>query len=455
MLASRVLVIDRGLCPDAGADALRTRTSGRETALRRAEPKALPGSGDRVDINRAGTDRPPAVRRPVGSRRRDGLSPPRRRARPPGGADVRDDPTAFVLGGSGGLRAARPAPCGTWVGIALVAGPRRHPAAWAVPVHRRDDGRGLHALLPRAHRPRRRPQRRLPAPLRTGIAARAHRLVRLFGHNLAAERTFGLLQHVGDHPRPVHAGPCLGAPRRHGRRRARRVLRADADRPDGDGVERRPRAHAVERGVRRPRRAPADECERASRRASERCPVAGAGLDRRRRPRRAGPDVPTGPRRRPRACSSVGRSGRGPTARLAVLLGGVVGLGADVGAPGDGRSGRRLPGHGRSTRCSTCGPGASCPGRRRGAASTVALQAVAEEIPPWWRLPAPPGVAHAVPVVLRDAVRRRRAARPGRRAAPAEAIDGPHDRRCSPWPRQRRHPPARRCSARTRPTCCG
>ena len=61
----------------------------------------------------------------------------------------------------------------------------------------------------------------------------------LFGHSLAAERTFGLLQHLGiifglftlARPWGRLAATAVGA--------LRRVLRAHADRAHGDGLERR------------------------------------------------------------------------------------------------------------------------------------------------------------------------------------------------------------------------
>ena len=73
----------------------------------------------------------------------------------------------------------------------------------------------------------------------------------MFGNTLAAERTFGLIQHVA-----IIFG-LFALARPWGRVAAtlvgllRRVLRADADRAHGDGVERWPRPHAVVRRVRR------------------------------------------------------------------------------------------------------------------------------------------------------------------------------------------------------------
>ena len=75
---------------------------------------------------------------------------------------------------------------------------RGDPAPWPLPLHGRDDGRGLHALLPRAHRPT------ATCPTSTSCTSTDRARCRsspagtaVFGHNLAAERTFGLLQHLG------------------------------------------------------------------------------------------------------------------------------------------------------------------------------------------------------------------------------------------------------------------
>ena len=291
-----------------------------------------------------------------------------------------------------GCGAAPTGAVGTWVGIAVVARARGHPAARALPLHRRDDGRGLHALLPRAHAHGRRPQRRLPAPLRAGIAARPRRLVRavrLLPGRRADVRPAPAPRH---HLRAVRAGPGVGPAGRHRRRRARRVLRADADRAHGDGLERRPRPDAVERGVRRPRRC--TSTTRAGGGGPGSSPACSPGS-----PSRYRPDlvIAVGLVARLAAVAPPRRPPPGP--RSAALVG-LLPMWVHL---VDGRAGRRLRGHGPRPGVPACAPAASCPGRRRGAASTARLQAVAEEIPPWWKLPHLPASHAAVPVVLRDA----------------------------------------------------
>ena len=76
----------------------------------------------------------------------------------------------------------------------------------------------------------------------------------LFGYSLPAERTFGLLQHLGIIFGAVRAGQGVGPGRRHRGRRASSVFYVMTPIAlDRDGVERRTGAHAVERRVRPPR----------------------------------------------------------------------------------------------------------------------------------------------------------------------------------------------------------
>jgi hypothetical protein len=112
-------------------------------------------------------------------------------------AGVRDDPTAFVLGGAGGLRRRADGALGTWLGLAVVA------VLVAIPL------RGLYRFTGGTmeegfmlYFPERMARGDVPnvdflhlygpgsLQVLTGWYG-------LFGHNLAAERTFGLLQHVG------------------------------------------------------------------------------------------------------------------------------------------------------------------------------------------------------------------------------------------------------------------
>ena len=69
----------------------------------------------------------------------------------------------------------------------------------------------------------------------------------LFGYSLPAERTFGLLQHLGIIFGLFALARAWGRLAATAVGRARRVLRADADRAHGDGLERRAGADAVER----------------------------------------------------------------------------------------------------------------------------------------------------------------------------------------------------------------
>ena len=160
------------------------------------------------------------------------------------------------------------------------------------------------------------------------------------------------------------------------------------------------RPDPVERGLRRPR-----DCTSTGRRQ--------------RRERRLSP-----------ACSPASPSPTGPTwsSPSALVLGWLLWRrrdapggrrahrhrrrpGPDVGAPRHRRAASRRGRAWSSTRSSTSAPGASCPARRRGAASTARCRRSPRQIPPWWRLPHLARIAGAVPVVLRDARRHRRARR--------------------------------------------
>ena len=177
---------------------------------------------------------------------------------------------------------------------------------------------------------------------------------------LAAERTFGLLQHLG-----IIFG--LFALARPWGRLAATIVAAFAVFYVMTPIALTAMAW---NGARRP-----DAVERGVRRAARAAPG---------RPRR--PAAVLAGRRRP------GRSGArrsGPTSIVAVGL--VLGwllwpapatrrpvvhrrrrrADPDVGPPGHGRPGRGRSGAWSSTRCSSCGPDASCPGRRRGAGSTA------------------------------------------------------------------------------------
>ncbi len=110
---------------------------------------------------------------------------------------VHDDPTAFVLGGSGGLRRREAGAVGTWLGLAIVV------VLVAIPL------RGLYRFTGGTmeegfmlYFPERIARGDVPnvdflhlygpgsLQVLTGWYG-------IFGHSLAAERTFGLLQHVG------------------------------------------------------------------------------------------------------------------------------------------------------------------------------------------------------------------------------------------------------------------
>ena len=264
----------------------------------------------------------------------------------------------------------------------------------------------------------------------------------VFGDSLPAERTFGLLQHLGIILGLFTLGPGLGTPGGDRRGRAVGLLHPHPDRPHGDGVERRTGPDAVERGLRAPRRAP------------RRRPPATTGLGRRRRAGRAGPDLSPGPRDRPRpgaglvavapGCESPARPDRRRDRPA-----------ADLGAPRHGRTGEGLRGHvpgpgvpaaGRSGAAPTAlvgSPGRGPAGGRRGDPALV-------EVPP------PLGVAHAVPVVLPDAgggvrPRRLRGVAAARAIARLGALDGAARRQR--WSASASCP--RPCSVPTPPTSCG
>jgi hypothetical protein len=111
-------------------------------------------------------------------------------------ADVHDDPTAFVLGGSGGLRRRSAGALGTWAGLAVVA------ALVAIPL------RGLYRFTGGTmeegfmlYFPERMAHGDVPNVdflhlYGPGSLQVLEAWYGIFGHNLAAERTFGLLQHV-------------------------------------------------------------------------------------------------------------------------------------------------------------------------------------------------------------------------------------------------------------------
>jgi hypothetical protein len=110
---------------------------------------------------------------------------------------VHDDPTAFVLGGSGGLRRRARGALGTWLGIAVIA------VLVAIPL------RGLYRFTGGTMEEGF--MLYFPERMAHGDVANVDFLhlygpgslqvltgwYGIFGHNLAAERTFGLLQHIG------------------------------------------------------------------------------------------------------------------------------------------------------------------------------------------------------------------------------------------------------------------
>jgi hypothetical protein len=111
--------------------------------------------------------------------------------------DVRDDPTAFVLGGSGGLRRRSAGALGTWIGLGVIA------VLVVIPL------RGLYRFTGGTMEEGF--MLYFPERIARGDVANVDFLhlygpgslhvltgwYGLFGHNLAAERTFGLLQHIG------------------------------------------------------------------------------------------------------------------------------------------------------------------------------------------------------------------------------------------------------------------
>ena len=250
---------------------------------------------------------------------------------------VRDDPTAFVLGGSGGLRRRAAGAVGTWLGLAVVA------VLVAIPL------RGLYRFTGGTmeegfmlYFPERIARGDVPnvdflhlygpgsLQVLTGWYG-------VFGHNLAAERTFGLLQHVGI------LLALFTLARAWGRLAATAVAALAVfyvltpDRPDGDGLERRPRPHAVERGRSSLRGVAASRRDDPGRRRWAWVAagvLAGLALTYR-------PDLVIAVAPAPRlgvveaADSAAARAAR--RRRRAR---------SDVGAPRDGRAGRRLPGHG-------------------------------------------------------------------------------------------------------------
>ena len=172
-----------------------------------------------------------------------------------------EDPTAFVLGGSGGLRRRATGARGNWLGIGIVG------LAVAIPL------RGLFVTTGGTmeegfmlYFPERMWDGDVPNVdfLHLYGPGALHVLMgwyQVFGFTLGAERTFGLLQHLG-----IIFG-LYALARAWGRAAATAVATlstlADphADRPHRDGVERWAGAHALECGVRRARRVP----ERAGR----------------------------------------------------------------------------------------------------------------------------------------------------------------------------------------------
>ena len=111
--------------------------------------------------------------------------------------DVHDDPVAFVLGGSGGLRRRSAGAAGTWAGLALIG------IVVAIPLRglyrftggTMEEGFMLYfpELLMRGYVPNV-DFLHLYGPGSLHVLAGWYGV---FGHSLAAERTFGLLQHLG------------------------------------------------------------------------------------------------------------------------------------------------------------------------------------------------------------------------------------------------------------------
>ena len=267
------------------------------------------------------------------------------------------DPTAFVLGGSGGLRRRELGAVRTWVGLGVVA------VLVAIPL------RGLYRFTGGTmeegfmlYFPERMSKGDVPNVdfLHLYGPGSLHVLTgwyELFGNTLAAERTFGLLQHVaiifglftlarpwGRIAATVVAGFAvfyvltpigLTAMAWNGGLALTLWCAVFAVRSTHGG-----RSFAV------------------------------AHPTRRRRPRRAGPDVPPRPRPRRRR-----RDRLAGVDRAGVVAGGddrsTRRAHAAVGAPGRRRATQRRGRAWSSTRSSTSAPAGSCPDRRRGIASTA------------------------------------------------------------------------------------
>ncbi len=110
---------------------------------------------------------------------------------------VHDDPTAFVLGGRGGLRRRAEGAVGTWAGIAVVL------ALVAIPLrglYRFTGGtmeEGFMLYFPELLRHGSVPNVDFLHLYGPGSLQALMGWYGIFGHSLAAERTFGLLQHLG------------------------------------------------------------------------------------------------------------------------------------------------------------------------------------------------------------------------------------------------------------------
>jgi hypothetical protein len=112
-------------------------------------------------------------------------------------ATVHDDPTAFVLGGRGGLRRRAEGAVGTWAGIAVVL------VLVAIPLrglYRFTGGtmeEGFMLYFPELLRHGSVPNVDFLHLYGPGSLQALMGWYGIFGHSLAAERTFGLLQHLG------------------------------------------------------------------------------------------------------------------------------------------------------------------------------------------------------------------------------------------------------------------
>ena len=183
----------------------------------------------------------------------------------------------------------------------------------------------------------------------------------LFGNSLAAERTFGLLQHLG-----IIFG--LFALARPWGRLAATAVAAFAvfyvmtpDRAHGDGVERRRRPDAVERRVRRAAGLHLEDADAAGGGAGW-SPASSAGLALTFRPDLV---VAVGLVLGWLLLAPSGHPAPGPHRRASI---GLIPMWVHLVMAGPAAA---FEGHGRWTRSSSCGPDASCPGRRRGAGSTA------------------------------------------------------------------------------------